>query len=140
MALPMIAYKALKNRTKAGVTTPVATIALAAGLGLGIFFGIRLLVNKFKQNHQQQQALTEGNPAFYATQLKMAFENDNAFGWGTDEEGVYRALKSIPSASMMQKVQKAYKDLFGQNLSLDLKSELSTTEYSTALNIINSKS
>ena len=71
--------------------------------------------------------------------MVMAFENDNAFGWGTDEEALYRTLEEIPTESMMRKVQRAYKDLEGRNLAADLQSELSTEEFAIANEIINSK-
>ncbi|GAA4275948.1 hypothetical protein [Aquimarina mytili] len=141
MALPAaaLAMQAIKDKPKARITSKVTTVLLTAGLGLGAFFGVRALIGKFKRNNRERLALQEGNPASFATQLKMAFENDNAFGWGTDEEMVYRILEQVPSASLMRKVLRAYKDLYKNNLSADLKSELSTQEYAIALEIINSK-
>ena len=85
--------------------------------------------------------MTSGNPAAYATQLKMAFENDNYFGWGTNEQLVFDTLESIPNWSTWLKVQKAYRDLNdGRNLAADLKEELDTGEFAMAMQIINSKS
>ncbi len=141
MTLPAaaLAVQAIKSKPKLKVNSKVTTVVLTAGLGLGAFFAVRALVRKFKRNNRERLALNEGNPANYATQLKMAFENDNAFGWGTDEEMVYRILEQIPSASLMRRVLRAYKDLYNSNLSTDLKNELTTQEYAIALEIINSK-
>jgi len=141
MALPAaaLAVQAIRNKPKVKVNAKLTTVLVSTALGLGTFFVGRALWRSFKRNAREGQVLTEGNPASFATQLKMAFENDNAFGWGTDEEMVYRTLEQIPNASMMRRVQRAYKDLFGQNLSSDLTNELSTQEFAIAQEIINAK-
>ncbi|TSE03232.1 annexin [Aquimarina algiphila] len=141
MALPAatLAVEAIKNRPKISVSKDVTTVLLASGLGIGVFFAVRALVRKFKRNNRERHALQPGNPANFAIRLKMAFENDNAFGWGTDEEVVFDTIEQIPNASMMRKVERAYKDLYGNNLSADLMSELSTEEFAIAQEIINSK-
>lgn len=141
MALPAaaLAMQAIKKKPLTRTSSKVTTVLLATGLGLGAFFGVRALVRTFKRNNRERLALQEGNPASFATRLKMAFENDNAFGWGTDEELVYQTLEQIPSAVLMRKVIRAYKDLYNSNLAADLRSELSTQEYAIALEIINSK-
>ncbi|WP_241507312.1 annexin [Aquimarina sediminis] len=112
---------------------------MASGLTIGVFFLVRSLVRGYKRNHRERHALRPGNPANFATRLKMAFENDNAFGWGTDEELVFQTIELIPSISMMRKVERAYRDLYGSNLSADLKSELSSEEFAIVQQIINSK-
>ncbi len=141
MAAPLMALakEGIQRKPQLHFNSKVTTVLLTTGLGLGMFFGVRSLVRKLKRNHRERQALNDGNPSSYATRLKMAFENDNAFGWGTDEEAVYRTLEQIPSASMMRRVLRAYKDLYNQNLSADLKNELTSQEYAIALDIINSK-
>ena len=121
------------------VSGRITSALLASGLGVGVFMGIRALVKKFKRDIRERQVLTEGNPASYAVQLKMAFENDNAFGWGTDEELVFRTLELIPNANIMRRALNAYRDLHGSNLSADLTNELTTEEFAIALEIINSK-
>ncbi len=144
MAIPIAAYKAgqiaWQNRPRISVSSQVTSTLLAAGAAVGVFLGIKSVVKNFKQGIREQQALTEGNPATFATQLKMAFENDNYFGWGTDEEAIFSVLEAIPSNNIMNKVQRAYRDLYGRNLASDLKEELSSKEFTTALQIINSKS
>ncbi|WP_345259813.1 hypothetical protein [Marivirga lumbricoides] len=133
-----MAYKAWQNRPKISMGSRITSSLLALGAATGVFLGTRALVKNFKQGIREQQALSEGNPAAFATQLKMAFENDNYFGWGTDEEMVFTVLESIPNG-FMNKVQRAYRDLYGRNLSADLQDELSSEEFVTALQIINSK-
>ena len=140
MAVPLLAYKAWQNRPRISVSSQVTSTMLAAGAAVGVFLGIKAVVKNFKQGIREQQALTEGNPAAFATQLKMAFENDNYFGWGTDEEVVFSVLEAIPNGGTMNKVQRAYRDLYGRNLAADLQDELSSEEFSMALQIINSKS
>ncbi|WP_108866862.1 hypothetical protein [Aquimarina aquimarini] len=140
MALPTLAMQAIKNRPKIKVSPTASNILIASGLTIGVFFLVRSLVRGFKRNHRERHALKPGNPANYATQLKMAFENDNSFGWGTNEEAVFTTIEQIPSASMMRKVARAYRDLYGSHLSADLKSELTSEEFAIAQEIINLKS
>ena len=139
MALPILAAQAIQNRPKVSVGKQTTTILLATGLGAVTFLGIRALVRKFKKNIREGQALEEGNPANYAIRIQMSFENDNAFGWGTDEEALFRILEEIPTESMMRKVGRAYRDLTGRNLAADLQSELTTQEFAIANEIINTK-
>lgn len=139
MALPILAAQAIQKRPKVSVGKQTTTILLATGMGAITFLGIRALVKKFKKNIREGQALEEGNPANYAIRIQMAFENDNAFGWGTDEEALFKILEEIPTESMMRKVGRAYRDLTGRNLAADLQSELTTQEFAIANEIINTK-
>ena len=127
------------GRPRINMGSQLTTALIATGAGIGVFLGIRGVVRNFKKNIREQEALVEGSPATFATQLKLAFENDNSFGWGTNEELLFSNLEAIPSQSMFRKVQRAYRDLFSRNLSADLKSELGSEEYLLALEIINSK-
>ncbi len=127
------------GRPRISMGSQLTTALIATGAGIGVFLGIRGVVRNFKKNIREQEALVEGSPATFATQLKLAFENDNYFGWGTNEEMLFSNLEAIPSQSMFRKVQRAYRDLFNRNLSADLKSELDSEEYLLALEIINSK-
>lgn len=139
MAVPLLASKVISNPTSKRNASRAVSYVIAGGLGLGMFFLIRTMVRKLKRNQREGQALQEGNPANYAIRLKMAFENDNTFGWGTDEEALFRTLEEIPSQTMIRKVQRAYRDLHNRNLAADLTNELTTEEYAIALEIINSK-
>ena len=137
MVPAIMAYKSLP---KVNMTSQVIAAILASAAGAGTFIGIRYVVKNLKQGLREKNALYEGDPAAYATQLKMAFENDTWFGWGTDEEIIFRTLEEIPNKSMFSKVQNAYRDLYGNNLAADLKEELSTEDYIQAMQILNSKS
>jgi len=139
MALPILAKRLLPMSKTTKSSSNTTTILLTTGLVIGTFLGFRAVVKRFKKNLRQKQVLTIGNPAHFAMQLRLAFENDNTFGWGTNETLVFRTLEAIPSFTMRRKVERAYLDLFGTNLSTDLMNELNTEEYHRAINIINSK-
>lgn len=140
MALPTaLAMRAIQNKPKVTINKKASQVLLATGLGVAAFWGVRVLWRRVKRDFREGQALQDGNPANYAIRIIMAFENDNAFGWGTDEEALFQTLEQIPTASMMRKVQRAYRDLQGSNLSVDLQNELTTEEFAIANDIINSK-
>ncbi|TPN82940.1 hypothetical protein [Aquimarina algicola] len=143
MAVPAaaLAMQAIQNRpkVKVNVSKDVTTVLLAGSLGVGVFFAAWVLAKKWKRNRREVNALQPGNPANYAIRLKLAFENDKPFGWGTDEEAVFQTLEEIPSDAMRRKVERAYKDLYGSHLSADLMDELTTQEFAIAQEIINSK-
>ena len=134
------AIMAYKSLPKVNMSSQIVAAILATAAGAGTFIGIRYVVKNLKQGLQEKNALYEGDPAAYATQLKMAFENDTWFGWGTDEEIIFRTLEEIPSKAIFSKVQNAYRDLYGNSLAADLKEELSTEDYIQAMQILNSKS
>ena len=130
---------AYQHRPRIRLGSQLTTVLLATGAGLGVFLAFRGVVRNFKKGIREQEALEAGNPAAFATQLKMAFENDNTFGWGTDEERVFSTLEAIPSQSTFRKVQRAYRDLYGRNLAADLKDELDSEEYANAMQLISTK-
>jgi 5,10-methylene-tetrahydrofolate dehydrogenase/methenyl tetrahydrofolate cyclohydrolase len=69
----------------------------------------------------------------------MAFDNDNSFGWGTNEEMVFKVFNDMPSKSMYAKVQKEYSKMYGRSLNADLEDELSSDEYNELIRILNAK-
>lgn len=105
----------------------------------GCFFIGRGVVRKAVSKNEQRKTATEGNPADYAQRLKMAFENDNWLGWGTDEAAIREVLTDIPSRDVFARVMSSYQKLYHRSLMLDLKDDLSTSEYNEMLAIINSK-
>lgn len=109
---------------------------LAAGT---LVFAASYYLRKKKKNKVQQGAIEEGNPATYATLFKMAFDNDNVLGWGTNEELVMQTARDIPSKKLYDKVQSAYATLYKSQLNADLQSELSSEEYLQVMKIINAK-
>ncbi|MCU0430714.1 MAG: hypothetical protein MUF42_12185 [Cytophagaceae bacterium] len=112
---------------------------LGVGALTGLYFLGRYTLRKIKRTHTESQSLQEGNPANYAKQLKMAFDNDNWAGWGTNEKLVFQIFHQIPSLASYKKTQNAYKNLYGEDLSSRLESELSSEEFSTVMSIIKAK-
>ncbi|WP_062056005.1 hypothetical protein [Aquimarina longa] len=148
MAVPVaLALEALKNRSKNQeshlpvISGTASRILITTGVAIGLFFMVRRWVRKAKRNAQERQALHPGDPANFAMRLIMAFENDNAFGWGTDEAAVFRTLEEIPSTSILRRVIKVFPSLdkHNRNLAAVLKSELTTEEFAIAQEIINLK-
>lgn len=105
----------------------------------GSFFIGKNLIRKARANTEEKKTYEESNAASYAQKLKMAFENDMWFGWGTDEEAIRTVIRAIPSKEEFKKVINSYQKLYARSLMLDLKNELTTTEYNEMLAIISGK-
>jgi hypothetical protein len=112
-------------------------------LGLGTTTGLFLLAKHLFQKAQvksvENHSAEEGNPATYAKQLKMAFENDMWWGMGTNEELIFQTMQAIPTKAAYAKVQSAYYTLYGTNLNADLEDELSSQEYNQVILILSTK-
>lgn len=119
--------------------TIVIYSALGIGSATGLFLFARKFIKKTVSNRAQSGSMEEGDPATYAKQLKMAFDNDVAFGWGTNEQAVTRVFEEIPSKAVYSKVQKEYSNMYGRNLNADLEDELSSDEYNELIRILNGK-
>lgn len=119
------------------------TVVIYSAVGLGTATGLFLLGRHFYKKAQattsQKHSLEEGDPATFAKQLKMAFDNDNYAGWGTNEEMVFQVFSNLPSKSMYTKVQREYSRLYGRSLNADLEDELSSDEYNELIRILNAK-
>jgi hypothetical protein len=113
----------------------------AVGLVLlgGSFLIGRNLIRRVRATGEQKKTYEEGNAASFAQSLKMAFENDNYFEWGTDEASIRTIVRKIPSKDFFKSVISSYQKLFARSLMADLKSELTTTEYNEMLAIIGGK-
>jgi len=107
-------------------------------LGASFFIG-RSIIRKARSTSEEKRTFEDGNEATYAKQMKMAFENDNWFGWGTDEEALRKTIQAIPSKEVFRKVIKSYQKLYARSLMADMKSDLSTSEYEEMLAIISTK-
>jgi hypothetical protein len=118
-----------------------AVIYSVIGLGTatGLFFLVRHFYKKTRANVSQKKSLEVGDPATFAKQLKMAFDNDNYLGWGTNEEVIMQVFREIPSKTMYSKVQREYFNLYGKSLNADLEQELSSEEYNELIRILNAK-
>ena len=112
---------------------------LGLGTATGLFFLARYFYKKTRANVSQRRSLEVGDPATFAKQLKMAFDNDNYMGWGTNEKMVLQVFNEIPSKTMYTKVQKEYASLYGRSLNADLEEELSSEEYNELIRILNAK-
>jgi hypothetical protein len=119
--------------------TTVIYSSLGLGTATGLFFLARHFYKKTRANVSQRHSLEVGDPATFAKQLKMAFDNDNYAGWGTNEKMVIQVFNEIPSKSMYTKVQKEYANLYGRSLNADLEEELSSDEYNELIRILNAK-
>lgn len=121
----------------------VKVVAVYSALGLGTATGIFLLVRHFykkaRRNVVEKRSLTDGDPATYARQLKMAFDNDNWMGWGTNTDMVMQVFQSMPNKATYQKVQNAYATLYNRSLTADLEDELSSEEYNQVVSILSTK-
>lgn len=127
-----------KKLQRLKILVTYSTLALGTAAGLTLL--VRHFIKKGQANSSQKNSLEEGDPATYAKQLKMAFDNDNYLGWGTNEEAVFQVFQEIPSKSMYNKVQKEYSQLYNRSLNADLEDELSSDEYNELIRILNAKS
>jgi hypothetical protein len=128
------AYERMENIKATAFLSLLGLGAAAAG-----YMGLKSLIKKLEANNQLKHSTDEGDPATYATQFKMAFENDNWLGWGTNLTQVYATITAIPSKKSYSKVQASYKALYNRNLNADLMDELSTDEYNKFISILAAK-
>ena len=119
--------------------TVVIYSTLGLGSATGLFFLARHFYKMARANVSQKHSLQEGDPATFAKQIKMAFDNDNYLGWGTNEKVVMQVFNELPSKGMYTKVQKEYSRLYGRSLNADLEDELSSDEYNELIRILNAK-
>ncbi len=119
------------------------TTVLYSSLGLGVATGALLLANHFiknaKKKRSENSSTDEDNPAAFAKQLHMAFQNDNYFGWGTNINLIQQVFNALPSKSFYAKVQKAYSSMYSKNLNAELESDLSSDEYNSIIRILGGK-
>ncbi len=105
----------------------------------GSFLLGRSVVRGARATSEQKKTYEDGNAASFAQQLKMAFENDNYFGWGTDEEAVRDVIRKVPGKDYFKQVINSYQKLYARSLMADLKDELESSEYNEMLAIIAGK-
>lgn len=105
----------------------------------GSFYAGSKLVKKAKSNIEEKRTYQEGSSATYAKQIKMAFDNDTWFGWGTDEAALRKTIRAIPSKEGFKNVINAYQNLYSRSMMKDMQEELTSTEYNEMLAIIGGK-
>ena len=121
------------------------TYVLYSVLGLGTavgltFLGLRLVKKsreEYKRTNADRNSLDPGEAANLARRLKMAFENDNWAGWGTDEDMIYEIFREIPDRDYYRKVQQEFASMYGTELNRELENELSSEEYNQVQRILN---
>jgi hypothetical protein len=130
-------------KTDAEKIQDLKTVVIYSSLGVGTATGLFMLVRHFykksQANRSEKHSLEEGDPATFAKQLKMAFDNDNYMSWGTDEEAVTKVFEELPSRKMYERVQKEYFRMYNKSLNADLEEELSSDEYNNLVRLLNSK-
>ncbi|SKC47235.1 hypothetical protein [Ohtaekwangia koreensis] len=119
--------------------TVVIYSTLGVGTATGLFLLGRHFYKKSQANRSEKHSLEEGDPATYAKQLKMAFDNDNYLSWGTDEEAITKVFQELPSKRMFERVQKEYFRMYSRSLNADLEEELSSEEYNNLIRLLNAK-
>src|SRR5262245_16468529 len=105
----------------------------------GSFFIGRSLFRKARATTEEKKTYEDGTPATYAKQIKMAFENDMWWGWGTDEEALRKIIVAIPGKEEFKKVISSYQKLYARNMMADMQDELTTSEYKEMLAIVAAK-
>jgi hypothetical protein len=127
--------------TESGMTTAQAVKLGLLGLLVigGGAFALSRIIRKKKADNEEMKAYAEGSEASFAKQIKMAFDNDMVFGWGTDEEKLRAVFRAIPSRQAFVSVMKSYQKLYNRSLMRDLQDELQATEYNEMLAIIAAK-
>lgn len=105
----------------------------------GSFFIGRSIVRRARATGEQKKTYEDGSSAAFAQQLRMAFENDNYFGWGTDEEAIRSVMRKVPTKEEFKKVITSYQKLYARSLMADLKDELAASEYNEMLAIMSGK-
>lgn len=119
--------------------TIVVYSALGLGTATGLFFLGRHFYKKLRANQSEKNSLEAGDPATFAKQLKMAFQNDNYLGWGTNLDLVNTVFRHIPTKKMYAQVQKEYMRLYNKSLNADLEEELTSDEYNGLIRILSKK-
>lgn len=105
----------------------------------GSFFIGRTLIRNARATSEEKKTFEEGNPATYAKQIKMSFDNDMWWGWGTDEQALRRVVMTIPSKEEFKKVINSYQKLYARSMMADMQEELSSSEYNEMLAIVAAK-
>ncbi|MFI5195707.1 MAG: hypothetical protein ACHQD8_01335 [Chitinophagales bacterium] len=85
------------------------------------------------------QPITDRQLQEWAKRLKAAFDITYGPFPGTDEAAIKAVFLEIPSQGVFQQVSAAYKTMYGNDLSADLKSELEFWEYSPMMQLISDK-
>ncbi len=92
-----------------------------------------------KYNASKQVELTGAQLQSWAKRLKAAFDLKYWFYDSTDDDAIKAVFLEIPTQEVFGQVSAAYKSLYGDELTADLKKALRFWEYDPMMQIINSK-
>lgn len=119
----------------------IKEVVIYSALGMVLVGGSIYIASKFVRtqvaNVEEKKSLNPEGGATTAKQIKMAFDNDG--WWGTDEEGLRKALRGIPDKKTYREVAASYKRLYGTPLTKDMQDELTSTEYEEMMMIVTGK-
>lgn len=138
-----IASKSNASSQPTVVTQPsrLKEVVIYSAIGLLLVGGSLYVGSKIVRtqvaNVEEKKSLNPDGSATTAKQIKMAFDNDG--WWGTDEEALRKALRSIPDKKTYREVGASYKKLYGTPLTKDMQDELTSTEYEEMMMIIAGK-
>jgi hypothetical protein len=103
------------------------------------YIGYRIYLN-VRAKQAQKNSYDPAKPESFAQEFRMALENNNWMGWGTDNTVIRQTLLKIPSKDFMLEVVNAYARLYkGASMMAEIKSDLKTGEYQELLAIIGGK-
>lgn len=110
-------------------------VLIAGGIYLTYRVGKNLIAKVNKNNAQKN---TDDKPEVRQAMSLRSSVNPSGYSWmkSFDTTSVDTVMEIAKTITNLDKVQKAYKDLYQDNLLDDLQSDLSTSEYEAFLNII----
>jgi hypothetical protein len=97
-----------------------------AAAGTLVWLGYKV-VTDIISNQANKGSLDSEDPAYYAKQFKIGFDNNNAIGVDTDT--VRQAMIAIPSKDFFDKVATNYHNQYKSSLFKDLEIKLKSTEF-----------
>lgn len=97
-----------------------------AAAGTLIYLGWKLVTDKIS-NLENRGSLDNQDPAYYAKQFRIGFDNNNWYG--SDTETVRETMLAIPSKDFFEKVAQSYQRQYKSSLYKDLEDKLKSTEY-----------
>lgn len=98
-----------------------------------------LSVKPQKGNMLQAPVLSVQQFQAWATRLKAAFTITYGIFPGTDEEAVKAVIMELPTQAAFQQLEKTYKQMYGNDLMTELRSELEVYELMPLLNLLRQK-
>ncbi|CAN5729091.1 hypothetical protein BH11BAC7_BH11BAC7_21300 [soil metagenome] len=97
-----------------------------AAAGTLVWLGYKVVTNVVS-NQANKGSLDSDDPAYFAKQFKIGFDNNNAIG--VDTETVRQAMIAIPSKDFFSKVATNYHNQYKSSLFKDLETKLKSTEF-----------